>query len=176
MEVETTKGTTEVIGDKVNKSTFTANSVQGEKTKFVIETTGLNNSTIKNEGKGSLSINHQTGDFKKSTIDCGPNKRQDIVRFGADSTLIKGEISLGKGDDTIRFKKNTAFQKKTSVDLGKGGADQVVVKAVNGVEGGKLQITTFTKKDELKIGKTTFDYKDIKGGAELPGNIKVDLA
>ena len=63
-----------------------------------------------------------------------------------------------------------------TLDLGKGGADEPYVKAIDGVEGGKLQINSFTKKDELTIGKTTFDYKDLKGGAELPGNIKVDLA
>ena len=62
------------------------------------------------------------------------------------------------------------------MDLGKGGADELYVKAIDGVEGAKLQINSFTKKDELTIGKTPFDYKDIKGGAELPGNIKVDLA
>ena len=63
-----------------------------------------------------------------------------------------------------------------TVDLGKCGDDELYVKAIDGVEGGKLQINIFTKKDELTIGKTTFDYKDIKGGAELPGNIKVYLA
>ena len=63
-----------------------------------------------------------------------------------------------------------------TVDFGKGGADELYVKAIGDVEGGKLQINSFTKKDELTIGKTTFDYKDIKGGAELTGNIKVDLA
>ena len=63
-----------------------------------------------------------------------------------------------------------------TVDLGKGGADELYFKAIDGVEGGKLQINIFTKKDELTIGKTTFDYKDIKGRAKLPGNIKVDLA
>ena len=83
---------------------------------------------------------------------------------------------MGKGNDTIRFKKNAVFQGKTTVDLGKGGADELYVKAIDGVQGGKLQINSFTKKDELTIGKTTFDHKDIKGGAELPGNIKVDLA
>jgi len=83
---------------------------------------------------------------------------------------------MGKGNDTIRFKKNAVFQGKTTVDLGKGGADELYVKAIDGVQGGKLQINSFTKKDELTIGKTTFDYKDLKGGAELPGNIKVDLA
>ena len=83
---------------------------------------------------------------------------------------------MGKGNDTIRFKKNAVFQGKTTVDLGKGGADELYVKAIDGVQGGKLQINSFTKKDELTIGKTTFDYKDLKGGSELPGNIKVDLA
>ena len=68
------------------------------------------------------------------------------------------------------------FKGKTIVDLGKGGSDKVVIKNKDGVIGGKLNITNFSKKDELTIGKTTFTYKDINGGADIPGNIKIDLA
>ena len=177
MDVTTTGGKTGIVGEKVTKTTVSANSAQGDVDKIVVQTEGLYGSTIENVGKGSLDVTHNTGEFKNSKIDAGANKKKaDIVKFGNDAKIINGNIEMGKGNDTVRFKKNAVFQKKTTVDLGKGGADELYVKAINGVEGGKLQVNTFTKKDELTIGKTTFDYKDIKGGAELPGNIKVDLA
>ena len=62
---------------------------------------------------------------------------------------------------------------KNTIDLGKGGQDSIVIKADLGKA--KLNVTTFTKKDELTVGKITLDYKDIKGGAEIP-NVKVELA
>ena len=168
---------TGVVGQRVENSTFEARGSKGSTEEIVFETEGVFNTTIANKGKGTLKVSHKTGDFKNSTIDAGANKkRNDFVKFDNATRIIRGDIKLGKGNDTIRFKKNAEFQKKTTVDLGKGGADVLQVKAIDGVEGGKLQVNTFTKKDELTIGKTTFDYKDIKGGADLPGNIKVDLA
>ena len=56
-------------------------------------------------------------------------------------------------------------QIERTMDLGKVSADELYVKSIDDVEGGKLQINSFTKKDELTIGKTTFDYKHIKDGA-----------
>jgi len=40
-------------------------------------------------------------------------------------------------------------------------------------------LSSFCSVNQEKVNKvptSIFDYKDIKGGAELPGNIKVDLA
>ena len=177
MEVTVTGGDLGVVGEKVTNATITTKAKKGDVDKITTQTEGIFGSTIQNKGKGSIDFTHNTAEFKKSVIDAGANKkRNDSVKFGNDAKIIKGNVIMGKGNDTVRFKKNATFQGKTTVDLGKGGADQVLVKSNNGVEGGKLQINTFTKKDELTIGKTTFDYKDIKGGADLPGNIKVDLA
>ena len=71
------------------------------------------------------------------------------------------------------FAKGTKYKGKTTIDLGKGGKDSVVVEN-NKVKGGNLVITNFTKKDTITIGGETFTFKDIKNGAELPG-VKVEL-
>ena len=176
MEVTTTGGKTGVVGEKVTNTTISAQANKGDTDEIIVQAEGLYNSTIKNEGKGSISVTHNTGEFKNSVIDAGSKKRADFVKFGNDAKLIKGTVNMGKGDDTVTVKRKVEFKKKTTVDLGISGADKVVVQSKDGIQGGKLQITSFTKKDELTIGKTTFDYKDIKGGADLPGNIKVDLA
>ena len=177
MEITTTGGKTGVVGEKVQKTTISAKSSKGDVDKIVVQTEGLYGSTIENAGKGTLDVTHNTGEFKNSTIDAGANKkRNDTVVFGNDAKVIRGTVNMGKGNDTIRFKKNATFQKKTTVDLGKGGTDKIMVKNLDGVTGGKLNITTFTKKDTLTVGKTDFSYKDIEGGADIPGNIKVDLA
>jgi len=177
MEVAASSGSTDISGKQVNNSTISAAAEAGETSQITIQTTGFVGSTIKNEGKGSIVVTHSTGSFKKSTIDAGANKkRDDVVKFGNEAKIIKGEVIMGKGNDTVRFKKDAVFKKKTTIDLGKGGSDKVFIKSTKGVEGGKLTITSFSKKDELTIGKTTFDYKDIQGGVDLPGNIKVDLA
>ena len=115
-----------------------------------------------------------TGKFKKSTIDAGNKKRDDLVRFKGDAKVIKSTVDLGKGNDTVRFGKAATFKGKTTIDLGKGGKDSIVIEA-DAVKGGKLVVTSFSKKDTITVGDETFTYKDIKNGASIPG-VKVDLA
>ena len=62
----------------------------------------------------------------------------------------------------------------TNIDLGKGGKDSIVINA-DSIEGGKLKVTNFTKKDTITVGDETFTYNDIKNGAEIP-NVKIKLA
>ena len=81
---------------------------------------------------------------------------------------------MGKGDDTVRFGKGVTFKGRSTVDLGKGGKDALVIEA-DGVAPGKLIVTSFSKQDSITVGDETFTYKDIKNGAEIPG-VKVELA
>ena len=123
---------------------------------------------------GSLLNIQNDGKVKNLTIDAGNKKRNDIVRIKDDVKLIKAEMEMGKGNDTVRFGKGASFKGKSTVDLGKGGKDAIVIEA-DAIKGGKLVVTSFSKKDTITVGEETFTYKDIKNGASIPG-VKVELA
>ena len=170
------KGSTGITGKKVIGTTVNVAAKKGENANIVLQTTNAKNTTITNEGRSALQVNVNTGKVNNLTIDAGNKKRADFVRVKGDVTLSRLDASLGKGNDKITIDKNSTLKGKNTIDLGKGGKDSILIKDLDSIGKAKLTITNFTKKDELKIGKTTFDYKDIKGGADLPGNIKVELA
>ena len=167
-------GDTAITGKRVSDSEVNVTANKGESTNIVLETTVVKDTTITNEGKGSLEVNLNTGKVKNLTIDAGNKKRDDLVRVKDDVKLIKSTMDLGKGDDTVRFGKGVTFKGKSTVDLGKGGKDAIVIEA-DGLKSGKLIVTSFTKKDTITVGDETFSKKDIKNGAEIPG-VKVELA
>ena len=173
LEIEA-EGDTAITGKRVSDSEVNVTANKGESTNIVLETTVVKDTTITNEGKGSLEVNLNTGKVKNLTIDAGNKKRDDLVRVKDDVKLIKSTMDLGKGDDTVRFGKGVTFKGKSTVDLGKGGKDAVVIEA-DGLKSGKLIVTSFTKKDTITVGDETFSKKDIKNGAEIPG-VKVELA
>ena len=167
-------GDTAITGKRVSDSEVSVSTKKGETANIVFETTVVKNSSITNEGKGALEVNLNTGKIKNLTIDAGNKKRDDLVRVKDDVTLSKSTFEMGKGDDTVRFGKGVTFKGKSTVDLGKGGTDAIVIEA-DGVAPGKLIVTSFSKKDTITVGDETFTYKDIKNGAEIPG-VKVELA
>ena len=173
LEIEA-EGDTAITGKRVSDSEVNVTAKKGETTNIVFETTVVKDTTITNEGKGALEVNLNTGKVKNLTIDAGNKKRDDLVRVKDDVKLIKSPMDLGKGDDTVRFGKGVTFKGKSTVDLGKGGKDAVVIEA-DGLKSGKLIVTSFTKKDTITVGDETFSKKDIKNGAEIPG-VKVELA
>ena len=163
------KGDTKVTGKSlIEPSVNVNNSKKSESSNVVIETSVFNKGTIVNDGKGSLEVNINTGKFKKSTIDAGNKKRDDVVRFKDEAKLIKATVEMGKGNDTVRFGKGASFKGKSTVDLGKG-KDAIVIEA-DAIKGGKLVVTSFSKKDTITVGEETFTYKDIKNGASIPGS------
>lgn len=167
----TVTGDATFVGKSVSNSSVDLKSTKKNTPKVVLQTTNFTNSDIKISGKGAGTVRSNTGAFNKSTITGGKGK--DSVSFGNQSTLKKGEINLGKGNDSITFGKRTTFKFKTTIDLGKGGKD--VVTFGKEVKKGSVVINNFDKKDKLVVGKATYDYKDIKKGAEIPG-IKINLA
>ena len=171
LEVDVT-GTGIVAGKKVDESTVNVKASKGESATVVLQSTKFIGSDINISGGGKGVVKVNTGVFNKSTVTGG--KKADSVRFGNETTVKNAEVDCGKGNDTVTFNKNTTFKGKTTVDLGKGGKDSLVLKA-NKVKGGKLVVENFGKKDTITVGKNTFDYKDIKGGAEIPG-VKIKLA
>ena len=168
------KGDTQVTGKSLIDSTVSVQAEKGETANIVIESTVFKNGTIANEGKGSLEVNLNTGKVKGLTIDAGNKKRADLVRIKDDVKLIKSTMDMGKGNDTVRFGKNMTFKGKSTLDLGKGGKDAVILEADKGSKN-KLTITNVTRKDTITVGDETFTGKEIANGAEVPG-VKVELA
>ena len=164
------KSETAVTGKKITDTTVNVTAKKGEDTNIVLETTVAKSTTITNEGKGAIEVNVNTGKVKGLTIDAGNKKRADLVRIKDDVKLIDANFKLGKGNDNIRIGKGVTFKGTSSVDLGKGGKDTVTVEGK-----AKLDITNFSKKDTLNVGDDSYNFKDIKNGAEIKG-ISVDLA
>ena len=164
------QGDTAVTGKKITDSQVNVSTKKGEDTNIVLETTVAKSTTITNEGKGALEVNVNTGKVKSLTIDAGNKKRADLVRIKDDVKLINADMNMGKGNDTVRFGKGVTFKGKSTVDLGKGGKDSVIVEGK-----AKLDITSFSKKDTLTVGDESYSFKDIKKGAEIDG-INVELA
>merc|ERR1712216_515211 len=160
-------GDTEFSGGAISKSEVSVNGVKNETTKVSVDS-NFKQTTISNDGRGALEVSIKQSEFKNSTIDAGNKKRDDLITFKGDSKVVKSNVALGKGNDTVTFSKATKFKGKTTVDLGKGGKDSIVLKP-DSLKKGKLVITNFTKKDTITVGKETFTFKDFKNGAEIPG-------
>ena len=164
----------EISGKKLSDSTVSVQAEKGESTTVSIETTFFKNGTIVNEGSGSLEVNLNTGKVKNLTIDAGNKKRNDSITIADDVKLIKASMEMGKGNDTVRFGADTEFKGKSTLDLGKGGKDAVILESADGANG-KLTITNVGRKDTITVGDETFKGKDIANGASIPG-VKVELA
>ena len=169
-EVEVTvAGDSVMVGKPVIDSTVTVAAASNQET----VTLALNTNSFKKSDviveKGAAEINVNVGTFKKSTVATG--KKSDSVTFGNQTTVNKATVELGKGSDTVTFKSGTKFKGKSKIDLGKGGKDSVIIEG----DAKKLTVDNFSRKDSISVAGETFDYKDIKNGAEVPG-VKVNLA
>ena len=169
-EIEVTvAGDSVLVGKPVIDSTVTVEAASNQETvTLALNTNSFKKSDVVVE-KGAAEINVNVGTFKKSTVATG--KKSDSVTFGNQTTVNKATVELGKGSDTVTFKSGTKFKGKTTIDLGKGGADSVIIEG----DAKKLTVDNFNRKDSISVAGETFDYKDIKNGADVPG-VKVNLA
>ena len=162
-------GDSKLVGKPVIDSTVTVEAASNKETvELVLKTNSFKKSDIVVE-KGAADINVNVGTFKKSTVATG--KKSDSVTFGNQTTVNRATVELGKGSDTVTFKSGTKFKGKSTIDLGKGGKDSVIIEG----DAKKLTVDNFDRKDSISVAGETFDYKDIKNGAEVPG-VKVNLA
>ena len=162
-------GDSVLVGKPVIDSTVTVEAASNKETvELVLKTDSFKKSDIVFE-KGAADINVKVGTFKKSTVATG--KKSDSVTFGNQTTVKRATVELGKGSDTVTFKSGTKFKGKSTIDLGKGGKDSVIIEG----DAKKLTVDNFDRKDSISVAGETFDYKDIKNGAEVPG-VKVNLA
>ena len=175
LEIKATEESTVIRGRKLSDSTVTAKAGKGELSDVSVKTREFNGGTVENKGRGLLNVVVEGTNFKNSTIDAGANKkRADNISFEGKAKVNKSVIKAGKGNDEILFGDKVKFKGKTTIDLGKGGKDSIIIEADSIPKGGKLVVTNFTKKDTITVGDERFTYKDIKNGAEIP-NIKVKL-
>ena len=162
-------GDSVLVGKPVIDSVVTVEAASNKETvTLVLKNNSFKKSDIVVE-KGTADIKVTVGNFKKSTVTTG--KKSDSVTFGNQTTVNKATVELGKGSDTVTFKSGTKFKGKTTIDLGKGGADSVILEG----DAKKLVVDNFSRKDSISVAGETFDYKDIKNGASVPG-VKVKLA
>ena len=140
--------------------------------KFVIANKNFSKSEINISGNGRGKVNINTGAFRNSTIRGG--KKNESIRFGNETICNNNTINLGKGGDSITFRKGTTFKGKTTINLVPGGKDVVKFGKNLKSQPGSVLIKNFDKQDTLIVGKNTFKYNDIKKGAEIPG-IRINL-
>ena len=158
----------EISGKSLTKSDVVIEATSNKETVTLALKSNFKKSDISvDTGKLDLTVN--TGKFHRSTITAG--KKSDSIRFSGITKVTNSTLSMGKGSDTVTFKDGIKFKGKTTIDLGKGGADSVIIEG----EAKKITVDNFSKKDSITIAGETFDYKDIKNGAELAG-VKVNLA
>ena len=162
-------GDSVLAGKPVSESTVTVEASSNNETVTLdLDINSFTKSDVVVE-KGAAEINVNVGTFKKSTVATG--KKSDSVTFGNQTTVKKATVELGKGSDTVTFKSGTKFKGKSTIDLGKGGKDSVIIEG----DAKKLTVDNFSRKDSISVAGEMFNYKDIKLGAEVPG-VKVNLA
>ena len=162
---------TAIVGSKpIKEADVTISTKKGETVKLGVEGTRVKKSEFTTEGKGSLDMTVKTGTFQKNTITGG--KKADSISFGNQVTVKGVTMDMGKGDDSVTFGAETKFKGKTSIDLGKKGADVVEFKAEP--TSGKIVIDNFDKKDTLIIGGETFTFDDLQDAKF--SNIKINFA
>ena len=107
-----------------------------------------------------------TGAFKRTKIN-GSNSSESVT-FNNDSKFTKGNVKLGKGNDSITFAKGVQVKGKNTIDLGKGGNDSVVIEDLNNIKG-TLVIKKFGKGDSITVNGKVYDYSDRKALNKLDG-------
>ena len=115
-------------------------------------------SDVVTKGNTSIDLLVKGGRANGSTFS-GESGNDSIQFRGA--SLKNTKVYLGKGSDTVTFK-NSEFAKRTTVDLGaQKNAKADLVKIDKPVEGGKIVIENFDKKDTLKLDGKKYSYDDL---------------
>ena len=128
----------------------------GENSELNFETNKVQALTITSTGDGSVDLNVTKGTFKKSTIDLSEATSKDSISFGGDTKVIKTQISLGTGKDTVTFADGIKLKGDTAIRVGDG---RDAIKVPSSAKGnGRIGISNFAKKDRLVV-----DGKKISG-------------
>ena len=158
-------GDTGFAGKPVTKSEVSVDGKKGETTTVAVQAT-FKSTDISNSGDGALAVNVVGAAFKKSKISSG--NTSDAVSFDGNSRVVKAKVSLGRGNDSITFAKGGQVKGKTTLDLGKGGKDAVVIEDLNNIKG-TLVIKKFGKGDRVTVDGKVYTFSDRKALNKLDG-------
>ena len=163
-----------VEGSTVKNSVVRPVAAAGETAEIIFETKKLDSVTIVNEGEGAVSVDVEKGTFKKSTIDLSTGTAKDSIAFGGDTKIVKNDILLGAGKDTVTFSEGVKLKGDTKIKVGDG---RDVIKVPDEVKGGgNLLISNFSTKDRLVVdGKKVSGNKLYKGKKDAPDFIAIQF-
>ena len=148
-------------------------SEEGETTVLRLENTLNENVEIKTKKGTTVDLRIAEGKFRKSEFSAGKGKQDDSAEIGSSAKLINSSFDLKKGDDTFTLSGGSKLKKINTVDLGRGGTDNVII-GQNTIGKGKLVIENMDKRDTLSYGGEEYTKKQIvKGEADLPGFIEL---
>ena len=151
--------------------TYFTVSAQAE---ITFETKKLESVKIVSQGEGAVAVEVEKGTFKKSTIDLSTGTAKDSIAFGGDTKLVKNDILLGAGKDTVTFSEGIKLKGDTKIKVGDG---RDVIKVPDEVKGGgQLLISNFSTKDRLVVdGKKVSGNKLYKGKKDAPDFIAIQF-
>ena len=146
----------------------------GENSELNFETNKVQALTITSTGDGSVDLSVTKGTFKKSTIDLSEATSEDSISFGGDTKVIKTQISLGTGKDTVTFDDGIKLKGDTAIRVGDG---RDAIKVPSSAKGsGRIGISNFSKKDRLVVdGKKMSGSKIYDGRKEIPDFIVIEF-
>ena len=146
----------------------------GENSELNFETNKVQALTITSTGDGSVDLSVTKGTFKKSTIDLSEATSEDSISFGGDTKVIKTQISLGTGKDTVTFDAGIKLKGDTAIRVGDG---RDAIKVPSSAKGsGRIGISNFSKKDRLVVdGKKVSGSKIYDGRKEIPDFIVIEF-
>ena len=145
-----------VAGARLVDTVITNEAAAGKTAGFTLASDKVKNLEFTTSGKGATDFLAGEGRVMKPTITTAKGGASDSITFAAATTLKSGDISTGKGADSLTF--NGRLKGKTSVESGKG-KDVIEVNRESGK--GKLILSDFNKKDTLVVGDETFTTKNL---------------
>jgi len=138
-----------------------------------LENTVNENLEIKAKKGTTIDLRIAEGKFRKSEFTAGKGKQSDTVEIGSSAKLINSTFDLGNGDDTFTLTGGAKLKKTSTVDLGKGGTDKVII-GNNTTGKGKLVIENMDKRDTISFGGEDFTKKQIEdGNVDLPAFLEL---
>ena len=146
-----------VAGARLVNAEFVNEAPAGKTAKFTIASAKAKGLVFTTTGKGSTDFVAGEGRVMRPTITTAKGNAPDSITFGTASTLKSGNISTGKGADSLTF--NGRMKGKTTVESGKGN-DVIDVNRQSGK--GKLILSDFNKKDTLVVDGDTITTQNLE--------------
>ena len=146
-----------VAGARLVDTVITNEAGAGKTAGFTLASAKVKGLQFTTSGKGATDFLAGEGRVMKPTITTAKGNAPDSITFGTASTLKSGNISTGKGADSLTF--NGRMKGKTTVESGKGN-DVIDVNRQSGK--GKLILSDFNKKDTLVVDGDTITTQNLE--------------